>query len=91
MKRFEDKVVIITGGGSGLGQATAVRLVKEGANLSLVDLNSKGLEETKRKRLEVASNAEVLLITANVANDRRCQKNYVNETVKKFRKYRWIL
>ena len=37
MKRFEDKVVIITGGGSGLGQATAVRLAKEGAKLSLVD------------------------------------------------------
>jgi NAD(P)-dependent dehydrogenase (short-subunit alcohol dehydrogenase family) len=30
MKRFEGKVVIITGGGSGLGQETAVRLATEG-------------------------------------------------------------
>lgn len=85
MKRFEDKVVIITGGGSGLGQATAVRLAKEGAKLSLVDLNEKGLEETKEKVLEVAPNAEVILITANVANDQEVEK-YVNETVEAFGK-----
>lgn len=56
MNRFEDKVVLITGGGSGLGQATAIRLAKEGAKLSLVDLNEKGLEETKQKVLQVAPN-----------------------------------
>lgn len=32
--RYDDKVVIITGAGSGLGQATALQLAKEGANLS---------------------------------------------------------
>jgi len=83
MKRFEDKVVIITGGGSGLGQATAVQLAKEGAKLSLVDLNEKGLEETKAKVLEVTPNAEVLLVTANVADEEQVQK-YVNQTVETF-------
>ena len=29
MNRFEDKVVIITGAGSGLGQETALRIAKE--------------------------------------------------------------
>lgn len=85
MKRFENKVVIITGAGSGLGQATAIRLAKEGAKLSLVDLNEKGLEETKAKVLEVAPNAETLLITANVANEKDVQ-NYVEQTVKTFGK-----
>lgn len=85
MKRFEDKVVIITGGGSGLGQATAIRLAKEGAKLSLVDLNEKGLEETNEKVLEVAPETEVTLITANVANDQEVEK-YVNETLEKFGK-----
>ena len=28
MGRFEEKVVIITGGGSGLGQATALQIIK---------------------------------------------------------------
>lgn len=55
--RIHIKVVIITGGGSGLGQATALQLAKEGAKLSLVDLNEKGLEETKAKISEVAPTA----------------------------------
>lgn len=83
MSRYENKVVLITGGGSGLGQATAVRIAKEGAKLALVDLNEKGLEETKAKVLEVAPEAEVLLVTANVANEEEVQ-NYVNKTVEKF-------
>jgi len=83
--RFEDKVVLITGAGSGLGQATALQVAKEGAKLSLVDLNDAALEETKSKILEVAPNAEVLLITANVANEKAVE-NYVNETARKFGK-----
>lgn len=82
-KRFDDKVVIITGAGSGLGQASALQLAKEGAKLTLVDLNEEGLKETKDLVLEVAPNAEVLLVTANVANEDEV-KNYVDETVAKF-------
>ena len=37
MNRFEDKVVLITGAGSGLGQAATLQLAKEGAKLALVD------------------------------------------------------
>jgi NAD(P)-dependent dehydrogenase (short-subunit alcohol dehydrogenase family) len=81
--RFDGKVVLITGAGSGLGQASALQVAKEGAKLSLIDLNAASLEETKRKVLEVAPNAEVLLITANVA-DEKAVESYVNETVKKY-------
>lgn len=36
------KVAIITGGGSGLGQATAERLAQEGVNIAVVDVSEKG-------------------------------------------------
>ena len=83
IKRYDGKVVLITGAGSGLGQASALQVAKEGAKLSLVDLNEASLEETKHKVLEVAPNAEVLVITANVADEKAVQ-NYVNETVNKY-------
>ena len=46
-KRFEDKVIIITGAASGLGQDAAVRVASEGAKLVLVDLNEEALKETE--------------------------------------------
>lgn len=85
MTRFVDKVVIITGAGSGLGQSAALQLASEGATLVLVDLNEQGLKETETKVLEVAKDAKTLLITANVANEQEVQQ-YVNQTVEVFGK-----
>ena len=50
MSRFEDKTVIITGAGSGLGRAAAERVGAEGANLMLVDIDAEGLDATRRDR-----------------------------------------
>lgn len=47
-KSVKKKHIFLTGGGSGLGRAMALRFAKLGANLTLVDLNFPGLEETKR-------------------------------------------
>jgi 2-hydroxycyclohexanecarboxyl-CoA dehydrogenase len=42
MKRFADQVAIVTGGASGIGQATAVRLAEEGAAVVIADINGEG-------------------------------------------------
>ena len=39
MDRYTDRVVVITGGGSGIGKATAVRGASEGAKVVVVDMN----------------------------------------------------
>jgi NAD(P)-dependent dehydrogenase (short-subunit alcohol dehydrogenase family) len=46
MALLKDKVALITGGGSGIGRATALIFAREGAKMALADLNRKGLEET---------------------------------------------
>jgi 3-oxoacyl-[acyl-carrier protein] reductase len=43
---FKDQVVIITGGCSGIGRATALRLAREGAKIFLADLSEKAGDET---------------------------------------------
>ncbi|MHA6781000.1 SDR family NAD(P)-dependent oxidoreductase [Pseudonocardia saturnea] len=44
--RLQDKVAVVTGGGSGIGQATAVRFAAEGATVGVLDLVPEAAEQT---------------------------------------------
>lgn len=46
VRRFEGKTAIVTGAGSGIGRATAVRLATEGAQVACLDVVAGGVEET---------------------------------------------
>ena len=75
------KVAIITGAGSGLGQATALRLAEEGINIAVVDINETGGNETVElvKKLGV----DAFFVKADVSKLADV-KNYVEKTVEKF-------
>ena len=48
MKDFKQKIVVITGGGSGMGRSMAIQLAKMGATILTSDVNKAALAETKK-------------------------------------------
>lgn len=83
MNRFSDRVVLITGGGSGLGRAAAVRLAAEGAKLSLVDISEAGLAATVEAVIEATPDAEAITTVADVSKEEDVDR-YVAETTSRF-------
>jgi NAD(P)-dependent dehydrogenase (short-subunit alcohol dehydrogenase family) len=49
MEEFNNKTVLITGGASGIGQATAELFAKKGANIIIADINSELGNELEKK------------------------------------------
>ena len=63
MKRFKDKVVLVTGAGSGIGRSTALRMDAEGAILIIIDINEDEIIKTKSMLKNKESTAKVLDIS----------------------------
>ena len=63
MKRFKDKVALVTGAGSGIGRSTALRMDAEGAILIIIDINEDELIKTKSMLKNKESTAKVLDIS----------------------------
>lgn len=55
--RFTDKVVIVTGAGSGIGRASALRMASEGAKVVVADIVQESGEETVRQIESVGGTA----------------------------------
>ena len=60
MERFKNKIVVITGAGSGIGRSTALRLDSEGADLLMIDRNQEDLDATKNMLKNKNSSAHVV-------------------------------
>lgn len=66
LKRFENRVAIVTGASRGIGKAVAAAFAKEGAKVCLVDIHEKALEETVKVFEETG--CDVFGQPADVAN-----------------------
>lgn len=77
----QNKVAIVTGGGSGLGQAVALKLADSGVSITVVDISEKAGIETVRLIEEKGARAIFVQADVSKAED---VKNYVDKTVEEF-------
>ena len=77
--KLQDKVAIITGAGSGIGEATAIKFAKEGAKVIIAEINS----ENGKKVLDKINKefGTAIFVETDVAIEESV-KSMVNETVK---------
>jgi 2-hydroxycyclohexanecarboxyl-CoA dehydrogenase len=68
MNRLAGKVALITGGGSGIGAATARLMCSEGAKVMLVDTNPEGLASTQKEIAARVPSASIGTFQADVSD-----------------------
>ena len=65
MKGLEGRVVLVTGGASGIGRATVERLVQEGCRVAIVDVDG----DACRRLADGLDGGRVLALTGDVSNE----------------------
>jgi NADP-dependent 3-hydroxy acid dehydrogenase YdfG len=81
MDDFSGKVVIITGAGSGIGRALAIKMSNAGAELALNDQNEDTLRETAEVIASIKNQVKVSIHPADVSNPEQVA-NFVDEVIK---------
>ena len=81
MGSFDGKVIIITGGASGIGKATALEFAREGARVAIGDMSGTAGNATVAQIKE--SGQDGLLIEADLASSADCRR-IVEDTVDAF-------
>ena len=79
--KLKNKVALITGGGSGIGEATVLRFSEEGAKIVINDVNEENAFNVAKK--VKAKDGEVLVCIANVCNKSDVE-DMIKQTIDKF-------
>ncbi|KAI4101839.1 MAG: hypothetical protein LQ339_004885 [Xanthoria mediterranea] len=85
MASFQGKVIAVTGGASGIGQATARLLAARGATVSIADVQQEALTATADSIQQATPDAKVLTKLVDVSSSQQVDA-WIQETVSRFGK-----
>lgn len=77
--RLANKVALITGGGSGIGKASALLFAREGANVVVVDLKQETAEATVREIVSAGGSARAFAADVSRAQDAEAMVRFAEE------------
>jgi NAD(P)-dependent dehydrogenase (short-subunit alcohol dehydrogenase family) len=69
MKRLDGQRILVTGAASGIGQATTLRLLSEGASVVAADISADGLSNTAARAAEAATAQRLTTAPIDVGNE----------------------
>ena len=81
MNRFENKICLVTGAGSGIGAATAIAFAKEGAKVVVADVNEQAASTTINTIKELKGEAIFIRVDISKRSD---VENMLAETLQQF-------
>ncbi|MGD1865954.1 MAG: SDR family NAD(P)-dependent oxidoreductase [Phormidesmis sp.] len=79
--RLKDKACVVTGAGSGIGRATAIRFAEEGAKVLCVDINSQAVSTTVEEIQKSGGIAEPFAADISVAEQ---TNRFINSCVDRY-------
>jgi NAD(P)-dependent dehydrogenase (short-subunit alcohol dehydrogenase family) len=79
--RVDDRIAIVTGAGSGIGQASAIRLAEEGATVICADINTSAANETASQIRDL--NFKAVGYEIDIADSKACD-SIVSHCIAKF-------
>jgi NAD(P)-dependent dehydrogenase (short-subunit alcohol dehydrogenase family) len=79
--RLKDKVAIMAGGATGMGRATTLRFLEEGAKVMIADRNTLGAQETLAMAQEISPHVDTVAVDVSKWDQ---VQNMVDATVKRF-------
>jgi len=67
--KLQDKVIIVTGGSTGIGRATALRCAADGAKVVVADVNSDDAQATVKLLVNAGGTAKFVKTNVAVASE----------------------
>ncbi|CAM2993371.1 Oxidoreductase, short chain dehydrogenase/reductase family protein [Prescottella defluvii] len=75
MKRFDGRRVLVTGAGSGIGQATVARILEEGGIVVAADVSEAGLDVTRERATEAGTADRLTTTVVDISDENSVREN----------------